>query len=70
VGVVERVVVRDKFGGTVKALRMPFRNHTLTLYLKDAFTNPQHQTRVLACVSPTPTDVEHTRLGGQRSTQV
>lgn len=58
---VERVVVRGKDGGHVKALRMPFRNHALTLYLKDAFTNPHHQTRVLACVSPTPADVEHTR---------
>jgi len=56
----ERLVVRDK-EGTQRALRMPYRQHKLTTLLKDCFLNPSHQTLVVATVSPTPTDVEHTR---------
>ena len=51
-GFVERLVVRNKIGGTVKAVRMPFRSHQLTTYLKDCFTNRAHRTVVLAAVSP------------------
>eukprot|EP00966_Prymnesium_polylepis_P143118 3303285-Prymnesium_polylepis.1 len=43
-----------------KALHMPYRRHQLTLLLKDCFVNPAHRTAVLACCSPTATDVEHT----------
>ena len=42
-----------------KALHMPYRRHQLTLLLKDCFVNPSHRTVVMACVSPTATDVEH-----------
>lgn len=55
-GVVERVVVRDKDGGVVRDLRMPFRNSVLTTYLKDCFINPSHRTVVLCCASPAPND--------------
>lgn len=43
-----------------KALHMPYRRHQLTLLLKDCFVNAAHRTAVLACCSPTATDVEHT----------
>ena len=59
--VVSRLVVRDKAGGYVRKLRMPFRNHCLATILKDCFTNAQHRTLVCAMVSPAATDTEHTR---------
>ena len=60
--VVERLVVRDKQGGARRALRInQFRAHRLTTMLKDCFVNPDHATTVVATVSPTPTDVEHSR---------
>ena len=58
---VARLVVRDKDGGYVRKLRMPFRNHCLATILKDCFTNAQHRTLVCAMVSPAATDTEHTR---------
>ena len=59
--VVSRLVIRDKAGGYVRKLRMPFRNHCLATILKDCFTNAQHRTLVCAMVSPAATDTEHTR---------
>ena len=42
-----------------RSLHMPYRRHQLTLLLKDCFLNPEHRTMVIACVSPTATDIEH-----------
>ena len=42
-----------------RKLHMPYRRHQLTLLMKDCFVNPDHRTVVVACVSPTATDVEH-----------
>jgi hypothetical protein len=47
------------FSAGGKALHMPYRRHQLTLLLKDCFTNPCHRTLVVACCSPSATDVEH-----------
>ena len=42
-----------------RSLHMPYRRHQLTVLLRDCFLNPEHRTMVVACVSPTATDVEH-----------
>ena len=43
-----------------KVVRVPFRASRLTQVLREAFTNPEHRTLVVATVSPTPTDMQHT----------
>ena len=58
---VERIVMRAKKGGKEKEMRMPFRNHQLTNFLKDCFLNNNHRTVVIAAASPLASDVEHTR---------
>ena len=58
---VERIIVRAKKGGKEKEMRMPFRNHQLTNFLKDCFMNNNHRTVVIAAASPLSSDVEHTR---------
>ena len=58
---VERIVMRAKRGGKEKEMKMPFRNHQLTNFLKDCFLNSNHRTVVIAAVSPLASDVEHTR---------
>lgn len=49
-----------KEASNARSLHMPYRRHQLTLLLKDCFVNPEHRTAVLACCSPSATDVEHT----------
>lgn len=49
-----------KEASCARSLHMPYRRHQLTLLLKDCFVNPAHRTAVLACCSPSATDVEHT----------
>ena len=59
--VVERLVVRDKQGARGARSACRSARHRLTTLLKDCFVNPDHATTVVATVSPTPTDVEHSR---------
>lgn len=40
-------------------LHVPFRRSRLTHLLRSSFTDPSHQTTVVATLSPSPTDVEH-----------
>jgi hypothetical protein len=41
-------------------VRIPFRSSTLTKVLKECFTSgPQHRTTIMATISPTPTDLQH-----------
>lgn len=49
-----------KEASCARSLHMPYRRHQLTLLLKDCFVNPAHRTAVLACCSPSATDMEHT----------
>lgn len=40
--------------------RIPFRASTLTKVLKECFTSgPRHRTTIMATISPTPTDLQH-----------
>ena len=46
---------------STSALRIPFRASLLTRVLKQCFTSgPQHRTTIMATISPTPTDLQHT----------
>jgi hypothetical protein len=42
------------------SVRIPFRSSTLTKVLKECFTSgPEHRTTIMATISPTPTDLQH-----------
>ena len=43
------------------SIRVPFRNSRLTMLLRACFTDPDHRTSVIATISPTSTDLEHSR---------
>ena len=45
--------------GGQKAIRVPFRESKLTQMLRECFTDVEHMTTVMTCVSPTPTDLQH-----------
>jgi len=45
--------------GGAKAVRVPFRESKLTQMLRDCFTDAEHLTTIVTCVSPTPTDLQH-----------
>ena len=47
--------------GGAKRVRIPYRANKLTLMLKACFEDADHHAAVIATVSPTPTDLEHTR---------
>lgn len=54
---------------------VPFRSSRLTHLLKSSFTDPSHMTTVVATLSPSPTDVEHSlntlqHVGMMRSARV
>lgn len=41
-------------------VRAPYRTHMLTRILRSCFEEPSHRSVIIATVSPTPTDLEHT----------
>ncbi len=43
-----------------KVIRVPYRANNLTRVLQECFVDPLHRTLIIATVSPTPTDVQHT----------
>ena len=47
--------------GGAPSIRVPFRNSRLTMLLRACFTDPDHRTSVIATISPTSTDLEHSR---------
>ena len=47
--------------GEAPSIRVPFRNSRLTMLLRACFTDPDHRTSVIATISPTSTDLEHSR---------
>lgn len=48
-----------QLGEKTEDLHVPFRRSRLTHLLRSSFTDPSHQTTVVATLSPSPTDVEH-----------
>lgn len=44
-----------------RAIRVPFRANRLTMLLRACFTDPDHRTSVIATISPTSMDLEHSR---------
>eukprot|EP00435_Cladocopium_sp_Y103_P015823 s1560_g3.t2 len=48
-----------QLGEKTEELHVPFRRSRLTHLLRSSFTDPSHQTTVVATLSPSPTDVEH-----------
>ena len=48
-----------QLGEKSEDLHVPFRRSRLTHLLRSSFTDPSHQTAVVATLSPSPTDVEH-----------
>lgn len=54
-----RVMHNQVKGAREKEIHVPFRSSRLTHLLRSSFTDKYHMTTVVATLSPSPTDVEH-----------